>query len=187
MPQVSSIDRLPPDIKTQLQQLLQDPRVTQLGATAKINEILAADGHPERVSKSAVNRYSMQMAEVGEELRQSREIANMWIGKLGTAPEGNVGMLAIEIIKTMSFELAMVLKRGDMDSESAPGTIKMIKELALTCMRLEKSANDNMKREKEIRTQFAEEAAKTASETARAAGVSPDTVDRIWKEVLRMA
>ena len=43
----------------------------------------------------------------------------------------------IEIIKTMSFELAMTIKRGGMDAESAPETIKMVKELALTCMRPE--------------------------------------------------
>ncbi len=187
MAQKSTIDRLPPDIKAKLQALLQDPRMTQLQVTAEINAVLEAEGHEDRISKSAVNRYAVQMAEVGEDLRQSREIADMWIGKLGAAPQGNVGMLVVEIVQTMSFELGMMLKRGGIDPENAPETIKMLKDLALTSMRLEKSASDNVKREKEVRKQALEEAAKQASETARLAGVSPDTVDRIWKEVLRMA
>lgn len=45
MAQASSIDRLPEDIKAQLQQLLQDPRVTQLEVTAKINALLEENGH----------------------------------------------------------------------------------------------------------------------------------------------
>ena len=121
-----------------------------------------------------------------KKLRQSREVADMWVGKLGAAPEGNVGLLAIEIIRTMSFELAMMIKRGGMDPENAPETIKMVKELALTCMRLEKSAFDNMKRETETRKQALEAAAKTASETARKAGVSEETIETIWRDVLRM-
>ena len=71
----ASIDRLPADILEQLQELLRDPRVTQLEATARINEILEDEGHEERVSKSAVNRYDMEMRKVGEKLRQSREVA----------------------------------------------------------------------------------------------------------------
>ena len=51
--QQSSIDRLPGDILEKFQELLRDPRVTGLEATARINRILKAEGHPERISKSA--------------------------------------------------------------------------------------------------------------------------------------
>lgn len=41
--QQSSIDRLPPDIREKLFDLLNDPRVTQLAATAEINAWLAKE------------------------------------------------------------------------------------------------------------------------------------------------
>lgn len=184
MPRRSTIDRLPADIRTKLQALLQDPRITQLEVTTRINELLEAEGHPERVSKSGVNRYAVEMAEVGEELRQSREIADMWIAKLGATPQGNVGMLAIEIIRTMSFELAMIIRRGGLDAESAPDTIKMVKELALTCMRLEKSASDNVKREQEIRRQALDDATSAMEKSAKDKGITTESIEAI-RDALR--
>ncbi len=49
----SSVHRLPPDILEKLHELLRDPRVTQLEATARINAILEEEGHAQRLSKSA--------------------------------------------------------------------------------------------------------------------------------------
>lgn len=181
MPTPSTIKRLPPDILNKLQQLLQDPRCTQLEATAKINEVLKAEGHPERVSKSAVNRYAVEMAEVGADLQQSREIADMWVGKFGASPSGNVGMLAVEIIRTMSFEMAMMVKRGGVDPESAPETIKMLKDLALTSMRLEKSASDNLKREQEIRKLALQDAADNVEKAAVQQGLNAEQA-AFWRQ-----
>ncbi|WP_156182845.1 phage protein Gp27 family protein [Marinobacter subterrani] len=48
-----------------------------------------AEGHEERLSKSAVNRYAVRMNQVGEKLRQSREVAEMWIAKLGAQPQAS--------------------------------------------------------------------------------------------------
>lgn len=181
MPTPSTIKRLPPDILSKLQQLLQDPRCTQLEATAKINQVLEAEGHPERVSKSAVNRYAVEMAEVGADLQQSREIADMWVGKFGASPSGNVGMLAVEIIRTMSFEMAMMVKRGGIDPESAPETIKMLKDLALTSMRLEKSASDNLKREQEIRKLALQDAADNVEKAAVQQGLNAEQA-AFWRQ-----
>jgi hypothetical protein len=90
--QPSTIDLLPDEIRQQLQELLRDPRCSQLEATARINAILEEDGHEERVTKSSVNRYALRMEQVGAKLRQSREIAEMWVGKLGAAPQGKWGI-----------------------------------------------------------------------------------------------
>src|SRR3569832_2078439 len=77
MPRPSTIEQLPPDILEQLQELLRDPRVTQMEATARINAILADQGE-EPVSKSAVIRYAVRMEQVGAKLRESRAVADMW-------------------------------------------------------------------------------------------------------------
>jgi len=146
--QQSSIDRLPDDIRDKLQELLRDPRCTQLDATARINSILEGEGLPERLSKSAVNRYAVKMEEVGAKLRQSREVAQMWIGKLGAEPQGEVGKLLNEVVRNLAFEAAL---RASEDDE--PIEPKMLKNLAIAVERLERAANQNMKVEEEIRKQ----------------------------------
>lgn len=182
----SSINRLPQDILEKLQELLCDPRITQMDATIRINEILEAEGHPDRVSKSSVNRYDMEMRKVGEKLRQSREVANMWIGKLGAAPQGKLGNLINETLRTLAFDATLKLNDAELTGESLPGVIDQLKGLALAAQRLEAGSTMNVKREAEIRKQAIEDVAKTASEAARQAGVSEETIENIWRDVLRM-
>lgn len=158
--QQSSIDRLPPDILQGLQALLRDSRVTQLEATRRINDILESEGHPERLSKSAVNRYALRMNEVGAKLRQSREVAQMWIGKLGAEPQGEVGKLLNEMVRTLAFEVTMKMAEGDEPIEP-----KMLKDMAIAIERLEKAASENTKREEEIRNSARDAARKEAVDT----------------------
>ncbi len=178
MPRPSTIKALPPDILERLQELLRDPRVSQLEVTARINDLLAAEGYDLRVSKSAVNRYAVQMEEVGAKLRQSREIAAMWIGKLGAAPQGQVGHLLNEIVRNMAFDAAMRLAEGE-----EPVHPKLIKELALAVARLEIAASSSVKRESEIRRQERERLAESVDavgEEAQREKLTPGQVlDRV--------
>tara|TARA_B100000700_G_scaffold243999_1_gene272053 strand:- start:1895 stop:2473 length:579 start_codon:yes stop_codon:yes gene_type:complete len=185
MARTSTIERLPDDVREQLQALLRDPRVTQLDATDKINQILEAEGHDDRLSKSAVNRYAVRMNEVGERLRQSREVAQMWIGKLGAQPQGEMGNLINEMIRSLSFDVSLMLSEGELTADSLPGMIEMLKDLSLTTARLEKASSENVKREAEIRKQererAAEEAAAVVEDTAKAQGMDDDQV-QFWRE-----
>lgn len=180
----SSIDRLPPDVLDQLQELLRDPRVTQLEATARINAILEEDGVDERVSKSAVNRYDLSMRQAGEKLQQSREIAKMWIGKLGAAPQGQVGNLVNEVLRTLAFDLSLKLQDAELTEESIPDVISNLKALSLAVQRLESSATMNVKREKEIRAQALQDAAETVVKEVTKAGLSSDTASAIRQQIL---
>ena len=185
MPTPSTIDRLPEDILRQLQQLLQDPRCTQLEATAKINEVLEAEGHPERVSKSAVNRYAVKMEEVGAKLRQSREVAQMFISQVGAAPQGQTGLLINEMLRSMAFELSLKMQEAAVeDPEAMSATIGQLKNLALTMQRLEQSATINVKREAEIRKQALQDAADTAVVEVKKGGLSDDAADQIRRKIL---
>jgi hypothetical protein len=183
MARSSSISKLPEDILEQLQELLRDPRINQLEATKKINKILKAEGEGP-ISKSAVNRYSVKMEKVGEKLRQSREISKMWIAKLGAQPQGQMGQLINEMLRTLAFDLSLLMQSQEVDSEDLPGVIKMVKELSIAMHRLEQAASENTKREKEIRKQMAEEAAEVAGAAAKSAGMSKKGVQAIKNEIL---
>lgn len=184
MGQPSSIEQLPEDILDRLHELLRDPRVTQLAATRKINEILAAEGVPDRVTKSAVNRYDLKMREAGEKLRHSREIAAMWIGKLGAAPQGQVGHLVNEMLRTLAFDLSLKLQDAELNEETMPVVIGQVKALALAVQRLEASSTMNVKREGEIRELAKKEAAEVAEKVAKQGGLSKESVQELRRAIL---
>lgn len=182
MARKSSIDQLPPEIRDALHELLRDPAISQLEATQKVNALLEAEQLDTRVSKSAVNRYSQRMDVIGEKMRQSRQIAEMWIGKLGNQPQGQVGKLLNEFTRTMAFETAL-----QMSEDEEPPHPKLLKELSLAIKHLEEAATVNEKREREIRQQMAEEAANAAESVARQQGLTADSVAQIKAQILGIA
>ena len=178
----SSIDTLPQRYREVLNEMLRDPAVTQLEATKRLNTMLEEDDREERVYKSSVNRYSQRMDAIGEKMRQSRQIADMWIGKLGNQPQGQVGKLLNEFTRTMAFETAL-----QMSEDKEPPHPKLLKELSLAIKHLEEAASTNEKREREIRRQMAEEAATAVDEAAKQQGLTADSVAQIKAQILGIA
>jgi len=182
----SSIKQLAPDLLDKLNELLRDPRINQLDATARINEILEERGE-DPISKSAVNRYKMSMDQVGRAIRESREMADIWIGKLGAAPQSKVANLTSEIIRNSLIDLSLAIQRitmGESDPEVVAGAVKMVKDLAFSYEKLEKAVSETTNREAKIKEQARQEAlqeaAKNAEETARAQGMDEDQVT-FWR------
>lgn len=182
MPRPSSIVQLPPEILEQLQELLRNPRCSQAECADRVNRILEESGYEIRISKSAVNRYSMKMEEAGAKLRESREVAKMWIGKLGATPQGQVGQLVNEILRTLAFDLTLAVQGGgELDPEQAPAVAKMLKDMSIAMERLEKAASENRRREEDIRKEERERAAQIVEETGKAQGLDDDQV-ALWRE-----
>lgn len=182
----SSIKQLAPDLLDKLNELLRDPRINQLDATARINEILEERGE-DPISKSAVNRYKLSMDQVGRAIRESREMADIWIGKLGAAPQSKVANLTSEIIRNSLIDLSLAIQRitmGESDPEVVAGAVKMVKDLAFSHEKLEKAVSETTNREAKIKEQARQEAlqeaAKNAEETARAQGMDEDQVT-FWR------
>ena len=174
----STIKTLPPELLNQLQDWLRDPRITQSEATERLNELLEQIGETPR-SKSAVNRYAMQMNEIGEKIQQSREMADMWIGKFGNAPQGKVGTLLNEIVRNLVFTTSIKLAENDDIVDP-----KSLKELAHAIEKLENSATINEKRQREIEKAILAKAATEAEKVIHEQGLSKDTANEIKKKIL---
>lgn len=179
----SGIDLLGDEFRAALQALLRDPRVSQLDATLRVNTLLEEAGREERVSKSAVNRYAVRMEEVGAKLRQSREVAEMWIGKLGSAPAGQVGHLLNEVVRNLAFDTAIQLAEGE-----EPVEPKLIKELAIAIEKLERASSEGEKRAEQVlqREQARAKAKLDEMETSAKTGrgkFDPETLRRVREEV----
>lgn len=186
MARQSSVEKMPQEILDKLQTLLRDPRISQLEATAKINTVLESLGH-EVVSKSAVNRYAQKMERVGQKLRESREVAKMYIDRFGEDQSGEVGKLVNEMIRTMVFDITLKMQGETIDPDMAPELAKMIKNLSLSMQQLENAASINTKREREIKKQAAQEAAQAMESVAKSQGLTADAVQSIKDQILGIA
>ena len=130
-------------------------------------------------SKSAVNRYAVQMNEIGAKIQQSREMADMWVGKFGNAPQGKVGQMLNEMIRNLAFNTTIELAEGE-------GVIppKIIKELAWAVEKLENASTINEKRQREIEKAILVKAATETEKAIVEAGLSADTANEIKKKIL---
>ncbi len=188
MPAKSTIKSLPAGVLEQLQTWLSDPSITQQEAADRTNALLEEIGEERRVSKSSVNRYDIKMRRVGERLQQSREVAEMWADRLGTAHnQGKVGQVVNQILRTLALDVSIAAQDGEVDAKNAPAVTKMVKNMAIAMEKLEKATSENVKREAEIRKQAAQEAAEIADTKVRQAGLTAEAADQIKAEILGIA
>lgn len=187
---LSSIKTLPADVLAELDALLLDPRVTQLEATARINARLVEIGEARQISKSAVNRYALTQSEMIEELAETRRVSEMLVKELGVDNTSKVGQVTTEMTRVMVFHFSTMLKKvmngNTLDFAELQGMARMLKDLAFSHEKLERSASENEKRAQQIRKQEREEAAQAATAVAKAEGLSEHGIAKI-REALGMA
>ncbi|MGP1182451.1 DUF3486 family protein [Serratia sp. CY47280] len=180
----SKIDLLPESIRDALHQMLRDKRHTQEEIREAINALIDQHELPDdmQLSRTGLNRYASRMEAIGSKIRASREMAEIWAAKLGSAPTSDVGKLLMEFVKTLAFETSMALAETEKTVEP-----KALGQLALVAQRIEAAQMVSHKREKEIRQAFAEEAAATAEKIVSQAGLSSDKAADIKRQILGIA
>ncbi|CSO81698.1 DUF3486 family protein [Escherichia coli] len=178
---LSKVDLLPDSIREQLHQMLREKRHTQEEIREAINALIDEHNLPGemQLSRTGLNRYAIRMEKVGAKIRASREMAEVWAAKLGSAPTSDVGKLLMEFVKTLAFETSMSMAEDD-----KPVAPKALGQLALVAQRLEAAAMTSHKREKAIRDAFAQEMAEKTEELVRAGGLSGGAADTIKREIL---
>ncbi|EFD0874139.1 DUF3486 family protein [Escherichia coli] len=178
---LSKVDLLPDNIREQLHQMLREKRHTQEEIREAINALIDEHNLPEemQLSRTGLNRYASRMEKVGAKIRASREMAEVWAAKLGSAPTSDVGKLMMEFVKTLAFETSMSMAEDD-----KPVAPKALGQLALVAQRLEAAAMTSHKREKAIRDAFAQEMAEKTEELVRTGGLSGGAADTIKREIL---
>lgn len=181
----SKIDLLPQPVRKSLDEMLRDGKWTQADILDAINEVIEEHGLPEeqKLSRSGLNRYASEMAEIGRDLRELREQTSALVANLGDAPQGETTKLILEIARSQLFK-AM---RNQMLNPEDEVDIGMIKDAMLAAQRLEQTAMNAHKREKDIRQAFAEEAVAAVEATARQQGLTADSVSQIKAQILGIA
>ncbi|MCY4586425.1 MAG: DUF3486 family protein, partial [Bryobacterales bacterium] len=155
MSQPGSIDRLPSEVREALHGWLHDPAITQTEATERTNALLDELGLAERVSLSAVNRYDLRLRAACERLLQSRQALESWADRLGSAPVGQFGRFAAEMMREAVFNLASRLQDLEIDDKALPGIVQTALRIALTAESLERSSEIAVRCDREIERRVA--------------------------------
>lgn len=184
MGQKSSVDRLSPELRERLIELLQNPAITQKEVTDAINE---AAGETV-VSKSSVNRYKLRMDKFAAKSREAREVADAYIEKYGTENRNKLGKVVNEYIKLMVFDLTTELE----ELKNSAGEIKpedladIIYKVSRAIKDLEQAEKLNAEREAEIKAAVQKETAEKVETVCKQKGVSKESMDIILREVFNI-
>lgn len=182
---LSKIDKLPDEIKSQLNILLRDGRMSQTDIRNEINELIKDAGieeDEEYIKRNALSRYSQQFHKGMERYQQAQELTQKWVQQFGEMPHTDISRSLIEIGKSQVFDFQMkAIEEGETIDPKTLG------HMALAIKRLQEAQTGSVKLEKEIRKQAMEDAAETAETVAKKAGMSAETVSTIKKEILGIA
>ncbi|MGY3910756.1 DUF3486 family protein [Aeromonas piscicola] len=177
----SKVALLPPELKEQINDMIRSGSLTQLDIHARLRQLIEEKGLGEAAmpSYTSFNRYHRRMEAVGDKILAGRQMAEVWTAKLGKEPSSDVGKLLFQFVQSLAFETSLALSEGE--KTVSP---KALNEMALALQRLEAAASNNLKREREIRTAYAEEAANAVTEELRGQdGISEEIEARI-REIL---
>ncbi|HAT1683952.1 TPA: DUF3486 family protein [Klebsiella oxytoca] len=164
---VKKADLLPESIRKPLLAMLREKRFTQVQIREEINRLIDEAGLPEemKLSRGAVWRLAAENEEVARDLRELREQSKAMVAELGDRPTGDTTTLILEMTRSLLFRRLRAARRNLEDDGEID--IGLLKNIMLAVQRLESSAERSLKREKEIRTAYAEEAANAVTEELR--------------------
>lgn len=177
----SKVELLPEEIRNTLNVFIRSGNMTQKDILEAVNQMIdeAGLGDDAKLSRTGFNRYAKRMEDMGQRLRQSREVAEVWVSKLGEAPTSDVGKLLQEFVRTMAFETSMKMMEAAEGEEGEVISPKALGQLALVVQRIEAAAMTSMKREKEIRDALLEEQRQKLEKLESKAGVTKETLSTI--------
>ncbi|HDZ3756532.1 TPA: DUF3486 family protein [Vibrio cholerae] len=177
----SKVELLPEEIRNTLNVFIRSGNMTQKDILEAVNQMIddAGLGDDAKLSRTGFNRYAKRMEDMGQRLRQSREVAEVWVSKLGEAPTSDVGKLLQEFVRTMAFDTSMKMMEQSDGENGEVISPKALGQLALVVQRIETAAMTSMKREKEIRDALLEEQRQKLEKLESKAGVTKETLSTI--------
>ncbi|MBF4797922.1 DUF3486 family protein [Aeromonas hydrophila] len=181
----SKVWLLPEPIRNALNEMLRDKGNSQAAILDEINGLIEGAGLPDdlKLSRSGLSRHASQVEQVGQHLRDLRETTAALTSQLGDKPMGETTKLILELGRSQLFKAMLAQVQNPEEAVD----IDMLKNAMLAAQRLESTAMQSHKREKEIRQAFAEEVAAKTEAIVTQAGLSGDAAAAIRREILGIA
>ncbi|EMM4018386.1 DUF3486 family protein [Salmonella enterica] len=181
---VKKADLLPDSIRTPLLEMLREKRLTQVQIREEVNRLIEEAGLPAqaRLSAAGISRLAAENEAVARDLRELREQSKALVAELGDKPTGETSSLILELARSMLFRKIRAAASSAEDDNDID--IGFIKNAMLAVQRLESAAERSLKREKEIRAAFAEEAANAVSDELRGQDDMSEILEQRIRDVL---
>ncbi|MBR0559512.1 DUF3486 family protein [Neokomagataea anthophila] len=177
----SSIDKLPQEVRDEIANLR--------GAGHTIDEILAAmrELHSADISRSALGRHIKTMEEVGRDVRQSKEIAEMLVRQLGDEPESRVVQANIQLMHTFMMKLFIGDDQAILEIKKDPQAIMMLAKALDHLTRSSKTDADFIaKVEARVEARIKAEQEQRLKQVIKEKGLTAESQAIIRKRVLGM-
>lgn len=131
------------------------------------------------ISKSAFNRKALWLASYGRQIENAREIASVLSERLDETPDGDVGLLLGETLKTLIFD---VLSEASL-SDKSPSMV-MLGVASEALRNLEKARELSVTTRVKIERDFIKDAKKAVDRVAKEKGLTKDTIAAIKSQIL---
>lgn len=177
MARKSSIERLPDQVKGAVQALLKEGRLTLDEIIDRLREEFGT-----APSRSALGRYKQNFDQLAKDLRETREIADVWAQKFGSVPDSDIGKVVLEVLRTLSYRVGADLLSGEGELDA-----KAVQQLAKAMQYIEDAGRLSLAREKALREATLQQAAEVAAKVAKKGGLSKDALQAIRTEILGIA
>lgn len=171
----SSVLKLDPAIKAELDRLLRDGRFTLDQVVAH----LATLGADELPSRSAIGRYAKNLEQISARMNRAKEIADRLVEQAGPGLDEGKGLAVLaQGFESLAFDyLASVDEDAPLDPENLMFFAKAVGEVTRA-----RSAETN--RLLKVREATAKSAAAAAEKVCRQEGLSADVVRKVGAAVL---
>lgn len=171
----SSIMRLAAPVKQAIDGALKDGRCTLDELICHLREQYPQQNVP---SRSSLGRYKQRFDALAKDLRETREIADIWAQKFGAEPDSDVGKVVLEILRTLSYRVgADLLEPGaELDSRS-------IAQLARAMQYIEDAGRLSLDREAKVRKVALDEAARRIETLGTKKTLDPDALKAVREQL----
>jgi len=178
---LSAIEQLPDEAEPfviDAIKALNERSSTQESIREELNLNLLSIG-ADPISPSSFNRYSLNLAVQGKRLMQARSIAELFAEKINEQPDGDIGLLLAETLKTLIYDVVI-----DASLSGESPAIAMLEKAAKALKDLELGRGANLRVAKLKQDNFITEAADTVEAAAQEAGLSKERVAQLRRDVL---
>ncbi len=174
MPPRSTVKKLPPEIKAELDRLLVLDNFTIDQLAAELRALGA------NVSRSAVGRYSKNYKQVAAKMKEYKQMATAFAGELGTEVESDSHKVIVQMLHTMMVRVGM----KDLESDEPTMDAKEMMFFANTLKSVMGSVKDRQVIQEKAREKALAEAADAATSVAKRKGLTRETVKAIRDKIL---
>ncbi len=129
-------------------------------------------------SRSAIGRYRKNWEEVARDLREAREIADVYAQKMGDK-QSDIGKVTLELLGTLNYRVSQAMIRSNESIDT-----KALATLARAQQYIEDAGRMSLDREARVQKAALAAASKRMEKAAKKAGAGADTIDAMRHAIM---